>query len=144
MAGRLNKVSAVAVASRILQCEAQGMVNGAGGNFVIAHKPWKDRQPRCIRRSPTPWPLLIILQIPDRLRIRGPGSIAKCRIKGLIQHASIAIQQQDMLVADVVGWTADAISGCPFDRCGARERGRSNIAFAGIRNHVDWNQGLRA
>ena len=128
MAGWRHEVSAVVVTSRILHGEAEGVVDGAGGNFVVAHQPWEDGQPSGIRRGPAPGPLLIILQVPNRLRIGAIGSVAAHGAEGFIQHAGVAVQYQNVLVTRVV----IAICGEPLDGRVGREWGAGNIALAGV------------
>jgi len=141
MTCRLNKVSAVVVAPCILQREADSMVDRTCCNFVVTNKTRENCEPGCIARSPAPGPLLKVLHIPDRFRIRGPGSVAKRRVKRLVQHASISIQNKNVLVINIVVRSAGASRREALDRRGAGEGSVGDVALVRICDNVDGNHG---
>jgi hypothetical protein len=99
MTGRLHEVSAIVVAPRVVQREAESMIDGAGRHFVVAHQAREDRQTCRVSRCPTPGTLLVVLQIPDCFRIRTEFSAATNGVVCLIHHAGVAIDYDDVLIA---------------------------------------------
>jgi len=78
--------------------EPESVIDGARGYFVVTHQAREDGQPSRIARRPAPWTLLIVLQIPDGLRIGTIFSAAANCVVGFIHHAGVAIDHDYVLI----------------------------------------------
>ena len=85
---------------RFREREAEGVLNAARSDFVIAHEAGKDRQASRIRRRPGVRTLLIAEQIPHRGRIGVPASVGiDGRIVELVKKAIAVVEDEHVAIA---------------------------------------------
>src|SRR5215469_1193436 len=95
MAGRPQECSLGAVYR-----EAQGMIDCACRNFIIAYQAWKDGQTGCVSGCPGSRAQGIRVQVPHCSTNGSPTAVAlRVSSKHFVQFAGTAIDDDDMAIA---------------------------------------------
>ncbi len=79
--------------------EAQGMANGAAGDFLAARQAGQDRQAGCVSGGPSGRAQRVRAQVEDRPGTGPPGAGFLAGIPGFVKEAMVRIHDQEMVVA---------------------------------------------
>ncbi len=130
-------------AARVLDGEAESVVDHAALRLVVAGEPREDRQARGVGRRPPGRPDLVRAQVPGRACPRVPAAVALLETAELVEAAGALVEQQRVMVASA------------FDVHALRDRVSDMIALVAVlerdsrtagllRDHVEWDSDLRA
>ena len=105
----------------MLQGEADGVIDVAGGDFVVADQASKDGQAGSVGGSPSVRALLVAEEIPDGSGACRPAVGATGGGVQLVEETVGVIEHEDMLIAGI---------GLAFNGVRERDGHRAGIAFA--------------
>jgi hypothetical protein len=103
--------------------EADGVVDGTGGNFVVADEAGEDGEAGGVGGSPRVGTGVVVLQIPDGAVVGAPLAIAENAKSDFVKEAGIFVDDEDVLIAR---------AACAFDGSVGGEGHGHEVAFAGV------------
>jgi hypothetical protein len=105
--------------------EAQGVMDGAGGDLVVAGEAGEDRQAGGVGGGPGVRVLVVGGHIPDGCGGGAPLAAGEMSIAELIEPAAILFDHEHVTVA-VAGF------GVTLDESGRADGHRTRVAFGGV------------
>jgi hypothetical protein len=119
----------------ILQCETNRVMDGAGGDFVVADESREDGEPGGVGAGPGVGALLVSEKIPDGAGGCVPGRSLRVGTVEFVEQAAGVVENEDVTIAG-------AGIGVAFDGNGEGDGHEAGIGFA-VGGVVDGNGRLR-
>jgi len=122
--------------TRIGNGEANGVMNCASGDFIVANEPREDGKACGVGAGPGIGALLVGEQIPDGSGAGVPGSGLRIRAVEFVEETSGGVEDEDVAI------TGTGI-GVALDGRGERDGHGTGVALAAVRGVIDGDERLR-